>query len=140
LARHAGLPGGVVDLVVHVGDVGHERGVVPLVLEESLEEAEDRVRPGVAHVHARVDRGAAGVDAHAARIARLELAERLREGVLDADGARHQSARSTVATAMAAMPSPRPTKPIPSPVVNLTFTARASTPAACARAARIRSR
>ena len=58
-----------------------------------------------------------------------ELVERLREGVLDTDRAGHQSARSTVATAMAAMPSPRPTNPIPSFVVNFTFTSRADMPA-----------
>ena len=62
----------VVDLVVDVGDVRHERHVDALVLEEPLELGEDDVRPRVADVHAGVDRRAAGVDAHFARLARLE--------------------------------------------------------------------
>ena len=44
---HAGFARGVVDLVVHVGDVRDERDVVPLVLEEALEQQEDDERPGV---------------------------------------------------------------------------------------------
>ena len=44
-----------------------------------------------------------------------------------------QSARSTVATASAATPSPRPVKPMPSLVVNLTFTSSGARPTASAR-------
>ena len=43
---------GVVDLVVDVGDVGHERRLVALVLEEALEQREDDERAGVADVDA----------------------------------------------------------------------------------------
>ena len=66
--------GGVVDLVVDVRDVGHERHVVALVLEEALEQREDDVRAGVAHVDSAVDRRAAGVDADLAGVARLATA------------------------------------------------------------------
>jgi hypothetical protein len=65
-------PRRVVDLVVDVGDVRDERDRVALVLEKALELREDHERPRVAHVHARVDRRAAGVDADAAGVARLE--------------------------------------------------------------------
>ena len=61
-----------VDLVVDVGDVGHQRGLEALVLEEALEQREDDVGPRVADVDARVDRRPAGVDADAAGVARLE--------------------------------------------------------------------
>ena len=46
-----GTPGrlrGVVDLVVHVGDVLDQRDLVALVLEEPLQQGEDHERPGVA--------------------------------------------------------------------------------------------
>jgi hypothetical protein len=68
----AGLGGRVVDLVVDVRDICHERHVVALVLEEALQLGEDDERPGVADVHARVDRRAARVDADLARIAGLQ--------------------------------------------------------------------
>ena len=60
------LARGVVDLVVHVGDVLDQRHVQPLVLEEALVEREDHERARVAHVDAAVDRRPAGVDAHLA--------------------------------------------------------------------------
>ena len=69
---HAGGACGVVDLVVDVGDVLHQRHLVALVLEEALEQGENDERPRVADVDAPVHRGAAGVDAHAAIRARLE--------------------------------------------------------------------
>ena len=52
LAGHAGLARGVVDLVVHVGDVLDQRHVVALVLEEALQQREDDERAGVADVDA----------------------------------------------------------------------------------------
>src|SRR6185295_3302928 len=109
---------GVVDLVVHVGDVHDESHLEPLVLEEALEQGEDHERARVPDVDAPIHSRAAGVDADPARLARLERANLARQRVVDPD----QSARSTLATASAAMPSPRPTKPMPSFVVNLTFT------------------
>ena len=59
--------GGVVDLVVDVGDVHHQRHVVALVLEEALEQAEDDERPRVADVDAAVHGRPARVDARRAR-------------------------------------------------------------------------
>ena len=58
---------GVVDLVVDVGDVDHERRCVALVLEEALEQAEHDERPRVADVDAAVNGRAAGVDADLSR-------------------------------------------------------------------------
>ena len=89
LAGRAGLAGRVVDLVVHVGDVLDQRDLQPLVLEEALEQREHHERAGVAHVHARVDGGPAGVDAHLAGLARLQRLQLAGERVVDADlGAR----------------------------------------------------
>ena len=84
LARHAALAGGVVDLVVHVGDVDHELRVVALVLEKALQEREDDVRPRVADVDAAVDRRAAGVDADPPAVARLDGDDLAAERVVDA--------------------------------------------------------
>src|SRR5207248_4639871 len=120
----------------HVRDVGDERGLVALVLEEALEQREDHVRARVPDVNGPVDGGSAGVDRHLAGIARLELADPAGERVLDADLARHQPERSTVAIASAAIPSSRPMKPSPSLVVNFTFTSsgcRPTTPASLPR-------
>ncbi len=72
LARDPGLAGGVVDLVVHVGDVLDQGHLVALVLEEALEQREDHERTRVAHVHPPVDGRAARVDAHLPRLAGLE--------------------------------------------------------------------
>ena len=80
-ARDAERPGGVVDLVVDVGDVRHERDVVALVLEEPLEQREDDERARVADVDPVVDGRAAGVDPDAARA-------RAARGRLTAAGAR----------------------------------------------------
>ena len=71
-ARHAALARGVVDLVVHVGDVHDQRRVVALVLEEALEQREDHERPRVPDVDPAVDRRAAGVDADPVAVARLD--------------------------------------------------------------------
>ncbi len=70
--RHAALARGVVDLVVDVGDVDHQRRLVALVGEEAAQQHRDHVGPRVADVDPRVDRRPAGVDAHAGRLARLE--------------------------------------------------------------------
>jgi hypothetical protein len=78
-----GGAGGVVDLVVDVGDVGHQGHVEPLVLQEALELGEDDERARVADVHAGVDRGTAGVDPDPARIARLQWPHLARPGVVE---------------------------------------------------------
>jgi hypothetical protein len=85
IARHAPLAGGVVDLVVHVGDVGHEGGLVALVLEEALEQGEHHVGAGVPNVDAPVDGRAAGVDPHPGWVARLERAQLSAQRVVDAN-------------------------------------------------------
>ena len=72
LRADPGLARRRVDLVVDVRDVGHQRGLEALVLEEALEQREDDERAGVADVDARVDRRPAGVDADATGVARLE--------------------------------------------------------------------
>ena len=82
LAGHALLARGVVDLVVHVGDVHHERRVIALVLQEAAQQREQHVGPRVAHVYAPVHGRAAGVDAHARRVARLDRADLARQGVV----------------------------------------------------------
>jgi hypothetical protein len=87
LRAHPRLPRRRVDLVVDVGDVGHQRRLEPLVLEEALEQREDDVRPGVADVDARIDRRPAGVDAHAAGIARLERRDAAGTRVVQGDRA-----------------------------------------------------
>src|SRR6516162_2624952 len=74
LARHSGQPGRVVDLVVDIGDVHHERDVIPLVYKEAFEQREHDVRAGVADVHPAVDRRPAGVDADVTGLPRNELA------------------------------------------------------------------
>src|SRR6516165_9504198 len=53
---------------------------------------------------------------------------RMRERQAEAANKRSQSGRRTVATACAAMPSPRPVKPSLSVVVALTLTRAAATP------------
>ena len=89
-ARHAQRARGVVDLVVDVGDVGDERHLVALVLEEALEQRGDDVGPRVADVDAVVDRRPAGVDADAAGVARLERQLAPGARVVQADLARHR--------------------------------------------------
>ena len=122
---HLAFARGDVDLVVDVGHVLDERDSEALVLEEALVEGEDDERPRVPDMDPRVDGRPAGVDPDLARLARLELAEAVRERVVQLD--RH---RSSIATASAAIPSPRPRKPRPSFVVPLTLTRPASTPSA----------
>src|SRR5206468_5823592 len=80
-------PRRVVDLVVDVGDVRHERDVVPLVLEEALEQQVDDERTRIADVDAVVDGGPARVDADAPGLARLEHERRAGARVVQADGA-----------------------------------------------------
>ena len=53
---------------------------------------------------------------------------RARTSLVSVSWSADQSARSTLATASAAIPSPRPTNPMPSFVVNLTFTSIALMP------------
>jgi hypothetical protein len=99
LARHAALAGGVVDLVVDVGDVGHEDRLVALVLEEALEQREHDERARVADVHPPVHGRAAGVDAHPRRIARLEWPLLTGQRVVNADLAHVRRERLRAAAA-----------------------------------------
>ena len=79
--------GGVVDLVVDVGDVDDQRGLVADGGQEPAQDHEDDVGPGVADVDAAVDGRAAGVDADAARLAGLERHHRAGPRVVQPDRA-----------------------------------------------------
>ena len=92
LARHAALAGGVVDLVVHVGDVDDERGVVALVFQKALEEREDDERPRVSNVQPAVDGGPAGVDADPPAVARLDRDDLAAQRVVDVQPAHAREA------------------------------------------------
>ena len=95
LARLAGRARRVVDLVVHVGDVDHERHVVALVLEEALEQGEDDVGARIADVHRAVHGRTARVYPYARVVARLELAHLPAQRVADPDRAGHRGAIDT---------------------------------------------
>ena len=73
---------GVVDLVVHVGHVLDQGHLVPLVLQEALEQGEHHERPRIADVHASVDGGPAGIDRHPPGLTRLERLDRAAERVV----------------------------------------------------------
>jgi len=91
IRRDASLVRGGVDLVVDVRDVHDKRHVVSLVAQEPAEQREHDVRAGVADVDPPVDRRAANVDPDPSRVARIELAQAVREGVVQPDrGSRHR--------------------------------------------------
>src|SRR5262249_13178468 len=130
-ARDALAPGGVVDLVVHVGDVGDEPHAEAPPLEEALQHGVDDVRAGVPHVDGSVDGGPAHVDSDRPVGAHQErLLAPGDGGVEPGPGGLHHA--STRATGWQATPSPRPVKPMPSEVVAWTVT---GAPRAAERAA-----
>ena len=114
------------------------------MFEEALQQAEDHERARVADVDAAVDGRPAGVDADAAGVARAQRQHLAAARVVQDDlaHARGEALASCAGSRSpdAATPSPRPTKPIPSPVVAFTLTRCAGRPSACARRARISSR
>ena len=73
------------DLVVDVGDVGHQRDVEAPVREPRAQDGEGDVGARVADVHQVVDRGAAAVDAGLAGVAGLERLLLLGQRVEEAD-------------------------------------------------------
>ena len=83
-ARGVGA-GGVVDLVVDVGDVDDQRHLQALVFEEALHQAEDDERARVADVDAAVDGRPAHVDADPPGVARVQRQELAAAGVVQAD-------------------------------------------------------
>ena len=112
--------------------------LVALVLEKALDQAEHDERPCVADVDAAVHGRPARIDAHLAGVARLQglAAPRVRVSCRRISRIAVASALlARLAIASAATPSPRPTNPIPSPVVAFTFT-RSSANRAPAPAAR----
>ena len=104
---------GVVDLVVDVGDVDHQRGLVARSLEPALQPHREHERDGVADVDALVDGRPAEV--HADRPGRAgQWLQRPRQGVVQAhppivDGVpRTVSARHPLRRRAARVRSPRP--------------------------------
>jgi hypothetical protein len=102
VARDPVLAGGVVDLVVYVGDVLDERHLVPPGLEPALEPKGQHVRPRVPDVDPLVDGGAAEVHADGpGRWGELLLRARVRviephrcDGALPRGGARERPSRA----------------------------------------------
>ncbi|MBW3562644.1 MAG: GDP-mannose 4,6-dehydratase, partial [Actinobacteria bacterium] len=84
-AGHTEAPCGVVDLVVDVGDVGHERDRISLPAQEAHQQREGDERPRVADVDAPVHGGPARVDAHAPSLSGTQLAHPAGGGVVQAD-------------------------------------------------------
>ena len=73
LAGDALLVGALDDLVVHVGEVLHERHLVAAVLQIAAQHVEHDDRARVADVDVVIHRRAAGIHAHFARLDRHEL-------------------------------------------------------------------
>ena len=73
LAGDTLLVGALDDLVVHVGEVLHERHLVAAVLQIAAQHVEHDDRARVADVDVVIHRRAAGVHAHFARLDRHEL-------------------------------------------------------------------
>ena len=73
LAGDALLVGALDDLVVHVGEVLHERHLVAAVLQIAAQHVEHDDRARVADVDVVIHRRAAGVHTHFARLDRHEL-------------------------------------------------------------------
>src|SRR5713101_10031284 len=104
--------------VVHVGDVHDAMHLVSTQLEMSLEQIFEDIGPEISDVRPAVNGRPACVDADLAfgGIARLKFFNLARVSIKKAQW--HYSC-STVAIAIAAMPSPRPIAPRPSLVVAL---------------------
>ena len=81
----AGLPGGGVDLVVHVGDVADVFDVAVRDPQQPHQHVEDDRRQRIADVDEAVDRRPADVDAHRVRLQRLETLLGARLRVVKAD-------------------------------------------------------
>src|SRR6266852_5419280 len=80
---------GVICQVPDVGDVHHQLGVMPEVLEAATQQVREHERSQVADVHVAVDGWAARVDAHLPRLERPQLFLLSREGVVQTNG-RHE--------------------------------------------------
>lgn len=74
------------DLVVDVGDVADESHPPVTVLEPATQDVEPDSGPDMADVGPRLDRRTADVDRDVRRVARREIAQRLRAGVVEANG------------------------------------------------------
>ncbi|MNX88160.1 hypothetical protein D3C86_1201200 [compost metagenome] len=83
--RHAFLRGLGVDLVVHVGDVAGVDDLVRAIgpAQQAHQDVEHHRRAGVADMGVVIDRGAADIERHPVRIARLESALFTAKGVVD---------------------------------------------------------
>jgi hypothetical protein len=84
------------DLVVDVGDVGDDGDLVAQVRQPAAQDVEDDLLADVPDVRRRLHGEAAVVDRHPARHHGLEVADRARAGVVDAETAHGRaSARSS---------------------------------------------
>src|SRR3990170_2064570 len=126
---HALLVGPPDDLVVHVGVVLHERDLEALEYHVAADDVEHDGAARVPDVAEVVHRDAADVYAGLAHDQGDEIL--LAAGPRGEDLERHQGA-STLATAMAAMPSSRPSSPRRSGLLALTLTRSGSTPSEAA--------
>jgi hypothetical protein len=83
---HAALERAADDLVVDVGDVADVGDLVAQRLQPAVDDVEGQLRARVAHVAQVVDRDAADVHAHMARLDRLEFFCLAGQRVVDAQG------------------------------------------------------
>ncbi len=120
--RHAFLVGAPDDLVLDVREVPDERDAVPVKAQVAGDDVEDDHHPRVPDVGQVVHGHAARVHLDLARRERDELLLRARHGVVDLHGT------STLTTAMAAIPSLRPSRPRPSGLLAFTLTISTGTP------------
>src|SRR5205823_7119102 len=125
------------DPVVHVREVPDERDAVALEAEVPLDDVEHHRAPRVANVGEVVHRHTTHVDAHVAGGEGRELLLAPRQRVVDLDA---HAATSTLATAIAAMPSRRPRSPSPSGLLAFTLTRSMSSPSVSASRLAIPSR
>src|SRR5690606_33017887 len=77
------------DLVVHVGEVLHQRDTIAPRPQKFANHRPDQRRPGMADVRFGVRRDAAGVNPHVVIDQRLERFLRARQRIVDADRVRH---------------------------------------------------
>src|SRR2546421_4675882 len=101
LARDPSLAGRGVDLVVYVRDVRYKIDLVTLMDQKSLQQQEHDVRTRVADMDTTVDSGTAGVNAHSARLPRLQRLEPARPRVVQ-DHFSSQGARTLASDARSA--------------------------------------
>ncbi|MDF2581354.1 MAG: hypothetical protein K0S49_2933 [Microbacterium sp.] len=73
-------------LVVDVGHVAHERHTPVTVLEPTAQDVEPDGCPHMTDVRARLHRRTADVDRDVRRVAGREITQRLRAGVVEANG------------------------------------------------------